>query len=118
MKAEEALARFIKKVMLKRWRDRYLQMVRKKRGQQRFLDDLWHEMEDRLDPEKSVKRLPETVWAMEAYSFSGDEFGIEEDSMKDAFESLIDGALIIDREGKYGIHKPEEFVDKIKYYRA
>ena len=119
MTAEETLVQFLSKALHKRWRDRYVSIVQTKRGKNTFLADLWHQLEDRLDPDKSVTDLPKDVWSSPAFSFSQNNgFGKEEESVQKAFDTVGDGSLIIDKTGKYGIHQPEDMVDHIKYFRV
>ena len=109
MTAEETLIHFLSKALQNRWQDRYISLVQTKRGKNTFLEDLWHQFEDRLDPEKSVADLPKDVWASPAFSFSRNNgFGREEESVRTAFDTVGDGSLIIDKTGRYGIHQPEE----------
>lgn len=119
MTAEEALIHFLSKTLQKRWRGRYASLVQTKKGKKTFLADLWHQIEDKLDPAKVVNDLPKEAWSTPAYSFKQNTgFGQEEQSVRSAFESVGDGSLIIDRNGRHGIHQPEDMVDDIKYFRA
>jgi len=59
MTAKEALVHFLAHALQKRWRDRYVSLVQSKRGKERFLNDLHHEIEDRFDLSKSTKNLTE-----------------------------------------------------------
>jgi hypothetical protein len=117
MTSEEALRYFLSRALQERWRDRYTSLIQTKRGQKRLLADLWHEFESRLDPAKVVNNLPAEVWAAPAYIFRQNmPFGQEEISVQSAFDSVEDGCLIIDSNGRYGVHKPEDMVDDIKYF--
>lgn len=119
MTAEETLAQFLSKALLDRWRDRYLSLVQTKRGKKTFVEDLWHQLEDRLDPAKSVPDLPAEVWASPAFSYSQNNgFGKEEESVRVAFDTVGDGSLIVDKTGRHGIHQPEDMVDDIRYFRV
>jgi hypothetical protein len=115
--AEEALVRFLSKALQPRWRERYVELIRSKRGKKVFLADLCHRVEDVLDPAKAVPDLLESVWKSPAFSFSERHgFGREEESVRAAFDSVGDGSLIIDRAGKHGIHQPEDMIDDVTFF--
>jgi len=119
MTAEETLVEFLSKVLPKRWRDRYVSLVQTKKGKKTFLNDLWHQCGDRFDPDKTVADLPKEVWTSPAFSFSQNNgFGLEEESVQKAFDTVGDGSLIVDKTGKYGVYQPEDMVDDIKYFRV
>lgn len=117
MTAEEALIHFLSHTLQKRWRERYLYLVQSKRGKRKFLSDLPHAFEDRLDLAKSVEDLPEHAWSAPAYSFSQpDRFGVEESSVRAALWSVGDSSLIIDTNGNFGVHQPEDGIGT-RYFR-
>ena len=118
MTAEEALTHFLSSALQKRWRDRYLDLVQSKPGRKKFLNDLPHAFEDRLDLAKSVENLPEHAWSVPAYSFGQpDGFGVEESSVRAALWSVGDSSLVIDTNGNFGIHQPEDGIGT-KYFRV
>lgn len=117
MVPEKALVHFLSKALMKRWKDRYISLVQTKHGKQKFLEDLWHQIEDRFDLAKSVPDFNRNVWGSPAFSFSQNNgFGQIEESMQAAFDTVGDGSLIIDKEGKYGIYLPEDKAEKVKYF--
>ena len=119
MTPEEALVHFLSGALQKRWRARYVSLVQTQRGKSKFLADLWHVFEHRLDFAKAVCALPEDAWSASAFSFSETVgFGREEESLKTAFDKVGDGSLIVDVNGRYGIYQPEDAVDRIKYFRV
>jgi hypothetical protein len=116
MTAEKTLIRFLCKVLQKRWQDRYVSILQTRRGKKTFLDDLWHQLKDRFDPEKVMTDLPEEAWSSPGFSFSQHKgFGKEEKSVRTAFDTVGEGSLIIDKTGTYGAYQPEDMVDEITY---
>lgn len=119
MTPEEALTHFLSHALQKRWRERYISLIQTKSGKKTFLNDLYHELEDRLDPSKTLIHLPDEVWNQPAYSFNAVVgFGRQEQSLRIAVEVVSDGCLIIDTKGNYGIHKPEDMVDDIRCFNV
>ncbi len=119
MSPEEALIHFLSRALQERWRERYISIIQTKRGKKTLLRNLYHELEDRLDPSKALMQLPADVWNLPAYSFNeAVGFGRQEQSLKTAFELVSDGSLIIDTKGNYGVHKPEDLVDDIRYFNV
>lgn len=118
MKAEETLRIFLSKALKERWRERYLSLIKTEKGQGKFLTTLSHDFEDKLETRKLTKIFPEEIWALPAYLFMRNEtWGKEKDSVKKAFDSSGDGILIIDKTGSYGIYRPEDSIDNIKYVK-
>ena len=117
MTPEDALARFLSRVLQKRWRERYASIIRTRRGKKTFLRALYHTIEGQLDSAKAVIQLPDQAWQATAYSFSESAgFGHQEKSLRAAFDSAGDGSLVIDVEGNCGVHQPEGMVDDIRYF--
>ncbi len=92
MSAEEALNHFLSGALQKQYKDRYRSLIQTKKGKQKFLSNLWHQFEDKINESKTVKEFPSKVWTLPAYSFSENNgFGQKEYSMQNAFESVGDG---------------------------
>ena len=115
MNQETVLSTFIKSALNKRWIDRYLSLVNSKKGKSKFLKDLYHVFDDKIDPSKVVKDFNKKVWELPAYSYSEiGGFGNDEASLKNAFEKYGGaGCLVVDYTSKYGIYIPETMIDEI-----
>ena len=117
MNQETALKSFLTSVIIKRWKDRYLSLISTQKGKNKFLKDLYHSFEEKIEPTKIVIDFDEKIWNLPAFSYSEiGGFGNDEVSLKDGLKKYEgDGCLIVDCTAKYGIYIPESMIDEIKY---
>jgi hypothetical protein len=111
MNAEDAIHAFFSRVLIKERRGRYLALIGTKKGRRKFLADLYHGVEDRIDRSRVVAALPQRVLDAPAYSYSSqDGFGHEEVSMSDGLSRMHQsgGWFVISQDGKHGVYTPED----------
>jgi len=121
MKATEALDTFLRKTFDPLKARRYCDLIRRPKGQKRFLGDLYHAIGDSF--RGGLLDTPLTDWqrAQPGYSFSEARgFGLPEISLNDGYDALMPntGWLLIDAEGRFGIYQPEDMIDDQRQIRA
>ncbi|OGV52373.1 MAG: hypothetical protein A2X49_02460 [Lentisphaerae bacterium GWF2_52_8] len=117
MSEKEAISYFLSKALKKRWSPRYISMLATERGRKVFLEDLSHNIESRFDSNKMRRGFSSQIWQRHACVFSLREgFGKQYPSLETAFNVTDDSCLIIEITGTYGIYKPEDSIDRIKYW--
>ena len=109
--ASQLLASFLSNALAKR-RDRYAEFAVRPKTQPKLLRAFHHERLECFDQRKVVESLPESAWALPAFTFSSPStFGLASSSLRAAYEAESDAFLIITANGRYGVHREEDLVD-------
>lgn len=120
MNSTEAISNFIKGAVAKQKHERYLGFICSLKGQVKFLRELDHSIEKIMVKEKIKASISENEWSESGYLYSSNGvFGEEVENIKAAYEGAPwnGGWLIIDRNGKFGILRPEGKMDDELYVR-
>jgi len=116
MESLESLGVFLN-TYLSNKRSRYLGFISKPKSQKKFLDAIYHELETSLDSSMKVKDFPSTIFEEEGFLFSPpNTFGEPISTLKEGLRKNDESFLLISKDGKYGIHGPETFIDSRAYY--
>lgn len=114
MEDVRALEKFIRKVVIPTKARRYIELIQNPRGQKKFLGLLYHEFECVIKDNCGRRKLSKSQLALSGWIFTGrGDFGevarTIEAGMNDLYPDT--GWLIIDSEGDYGVHQPEDIID-------
>lgn len=116
MEAKEALERFLMKALFKK-KERLLGFVSKPKTQPKFLNLIYHELDESLDDSFQVKSLDEEVLSMPGYKFEPpNNFGESISQMAEACDSFSDSYLVVSIDGNYAIYGPEHMIDERRFY--
>ncbi len=116
MNAQDALETFLQHVLTSK-KDRYIGFISKPKNHAKFLNSIYHELEEILDSTKKVDHLNERTLAMKGYKFEPNNiFGEPIDSLGEACKVLNDSFLVVSEDGKFAIYGPETFFDSRAYY--
>ena len=116
MDAKQAIETFLAKA-LKNKKERYLGFVSKPKTQRKFLDSIYHDLQDVLDDKKKIDSLPKHVLSMSGYKFQPpNHFGEPISSISEICDSFDESFLVVTSDGRYGIHGPESYIDKRAFY--
>lgn len=97
---------------LGRKRERILDFASRPRSRRKFLDLLYHELGDLLDPSCIVPALPEAAWRQPALRFRPpSDFGVAIASLRQAHQHLEHRELVITLDGRHGYWRDETFDD-------
>ena len=110
----EALCIFLQGAMSKQERDRYLELISSKKGQEKFLRDLDHSIESHIFESCKVEELTQQQWNQAGYLFtSRGVFGQPVEMLRTTYESAPwdGGWLLIGQSGIFGIFRPEGRID-------
>lgn len=119
MDSKSALLDFFEKTLHKNYARRYKELLETKKGSEKLYHDLWHVLGDRFRDDKVTNDFSKQVWSLSAYAYGQDiGFGTKVETMEKAYEEIGHGSIIIDTNGNYGIYKPEDYIDDIKFYKA
>ncbi len=117
MDATEALKTFLFNALVKTRRQRLINFAAKPKTQSKFLDAIYHDLEDCFDNSKRVDALPDSVVSMPGYKFQPPEsFGHPIASLGDYYRGSAESYLVVTIDGKFGIYGPETFIDSRAFY--
>lgn len=115
--SQTALITFLQKA-LKKKRSRVIGFATSKHTKKKFLDLIYHELEDLLGEDKAITELPEKVLRSPVYVFEPpDTFGHKAPSMRDVYDSSDDSWLAVTEDGVYAVHSPETRLDDRTIYQ-
>jgi hypothetical protein len=106
-----ALQQFLERALCHH-KERYLDFITRPKARNKFLQSLYHELEDCFDASRSVKSLPAVALDSPALQYQPPkDFGVPLASLREALESEDDSFLAITLDGTAGIFQPETFRD-------
>ena len=111
MEANEALAIFVKRVVVSAKADRYASLANSKKGRSKVLDALCHKFEGDVRSEAVKGNKYCAIWGKPCFVFHYRKgFGIEYESVREAYDELSaeDSWLILLSDGSKGIYRPED----------
>ena len=120
MTETNALSTFLKGVLSKQKKERYLGFISNKKGQVKFLHDLDHSIEESIIESHKVAELTQQEWKESGYLFtSSGEFGKPVENLKTAYDSAPweGGWLLINNSGSFGVLRPEGRIDDEIYIK-
>ena len=120
MESTEYLAKFIRKVVNKQKKERYVGYLTSNKGKIKFLAALDHDLERDIEKRKVVKELSENDWSMSGVFYSSNgSFGVHSETIKEAYENAPweGGWLILSETGRYGVYRPEGKMDDELYIK-
>ncbi len=116
MDANEALIIFLNKALIIK-KERLLGFLNKSKNHNKFLNTIYHELEQCLNPSFIIESLPEKILLSKGYLYEPNcGAGEMISSLQEIAESSMDSFLAISQDGKYAIHGPETFIDSRTYY--
>ncbi len=116
--AESALKSFLG-TALRRRKKRYLGFIEKPKTRGKFLDAIYHVLEEDLDSDKRIEKLPQGSVPISGYRFAPpNEFGIPVDDLREVCSSSDDSFLVISSDGQFGVHGPESYIDSRSIYNV
>ena len=117
MDAQEALETFLSRALVRSKRARVLGFIAKPKSRAKFLDAIYHDLENYLDRAKQVDSLPKSVVSMPGYKYQPPEiFGQPIPNLSEFYYGLDESYLVVTIDGKYGIHGPETYSDSRAFY--
>ena len=114
MNATEALDKYLRQILEPTRAERYCDLIRRPKGQKRFLSDLYHTFADCIRGGLADSDLNDAQMGSPGFSYSEWRgFGVVEPSIEIGFDSLMPntGWLLIDTNGGFGIYQPEDMID-------
>lgn len=108
------LSKFIRAIVKKPKRDRYLGFLVNEKGRKKFLASLDHDLEKDIDPKVLAPSLSYEQWQSPALLFSSTGvMSTEFSSLRQAHEKAPweGGWLAVGVTGTYGVYRPEGRVD-------
>jgi len=118
MTAEQALKSFLNKALIRK-KERYIGFILKPKTQGKFLNLIYHELENDLDESKKINQLNEKVLAKSGYKFMPPNiFGEQIMAIKEAYTSSDESFLIVSSDGKHAIYGPETYIDSRAFYNV
>ena len=110
-----ALELFLSHALLQR-SNRYISFVQKSKSRSKFLDTIYHKLEEDLDPKYFVDSLPVDILSSPGYLFEPPQmFGSKIVNLSDIANSHAESCLAISASGLSGIYCPETYIDSRKY---
>jgi hypothetical protein len=110
MSAQEAFVEFVKHVLVPAKAARFAAIAETKKGKQRILDGLCHELGPAIRADSVRHSSYDVIWNSPCYVFHSPlGFGVEFTSVREAYDALSgnDGWLILLRDASAAIYRPE-----------